>query len=366
MNEWKKVKISEIGKIVTGKTPKTSNSSFYGGKTPFFTPSDDWSTKYIKNTNKYLTEDGKNSVKGSIIPKNAVCVSCIGIIGKVAITSSETVTNQQINSIIVDETKYDIDFIYYAMLELAKVLNLHSGSSTVVPIINKNTFSEYKLACPKLDEQKKIANVLSIIDKKIEINKQINDNLANMAQDIYMHWFFKKSPNGKLKDILLEAAKSNVQVGDAKNCIGQYPFFTSGASILTWNKYFVNGRYCFLNTGGNADVKFYVGKSSYSTDTWCIYTKNDMNDYLYLLLLTIKEELNKKYFQGTGLKHLQKYLLINKDIYIPTESELFNFNNIVKPIFDNISSNKRETEKLATLRDYLLPLLLNGQVNIED
>ncbi|WP_341490410.1 restriction endonuclease subunit S [Mesomycoplasma ovipneumoniae] len=187
-----------------------------------------------------------------------------------------------------------------------------------------------------------------------------------MAQDIYMHWFFKKSPNGKLKDILLEAAKSNVQVGDAKNCIGQYPFFTSGASILTWNKYFVNGRYCFLNTGGNADVKFYVGKSSYSTDTWCIYTKNDMNDYLYLLLLTIKEELNKKYFQGTGLKHLQKYLLINKDIYIPTESELFNFNNIVKPIFDNISSNKRETEKLATLRDYLLPFLLNGQVTIED
>ncbi|MHA0297340.1 restriction endonuclease subunit S [Mesomycoplasma ovipneumoniae] len=246
-------------------------------------------------------------------------------------------------------------FFQYAMLGV---------KGSILPRCDKNHIMNYSI--PDVKNKEKIGDFIYFINKKIELNNKINDNLANMAQDIYMHWFFKKSPNGKLKDILLEATKSNVQVGDAKNCIGQYPFFTSGASILTWNKYFVNGRYCFLNTGGNADVKFYVGKSSYSTDTWCIYTKNDMNDYLYLLLLTIKEELNKKYFQGTGLKHLQKYLLINKDIYIPTESELFNFNNIVKPIFDNISSNKRETEKLTTLRDYLLPLLLNGQVTIED
>lgn len=230
---------------------------------------------------------------------------------------------------------------------------------------NEDIFNFINIYLPEYNTQTKIGDLLFSIERKIEQNKKINDNLLAMAQDIYMHCFFKKSSNGKLNDILLEANKSKVQVGYAKNCSGQYPFFTSGASILTLNEYFVDGRYCFLNTGGNADVKFYVGKSAYSTDTWCICTNNDMDDYLYLLLSTLKEEINKKYFQGTGLKHLQKDLLKNKDIYIPTEAELYKFNNIVKPLFDNISKNISEIEKLVNLRDFLLPLLMNGQATIE-
>lgn len=91
-----------------------------------------------------------------------------------------------------------------------------------------------------------------------------------MAYDIYMNTFFSKKPNAKLKDILTEAEKSAIQVGEAKTSNGEYPFFTSGATILKWNEPFVDGRNCFLNTGGNADVKFYVGKAAYSTDTWSI------------------------------------------------------------------------------------------------
>ena len=114
-----------------------------------------------------------------------------------------------------------------------------------------------------------------------------------------MHTFFSKKPNGKLKDILIEADKSSVQVGEAKQSTGEYPFFTSGSAILKWDIPFINGRNCFLNTGGNADVKFYVGEAAYSTDTWCISTNNNMSDYLYLLLVSIKPELNQKFFQGT-------------------------------------------------------------------
>lgn len=94
------------------------------------------------------------------------------------ITTEETVTNQQINSIIVDEEKYDIDYIYYSMLELGKILNFHSKTSTAVPIINKSTFSRYELICPLLNIQKKIGSLLSIIDLKIELNLKINNNLV--------------------------------------------------------------------------------------------------------------------------------------------------------------------------------------------
>ena len=194
----------------------------------------------------------------------------------------------------------------------------------------------------------------------------LNDNLASMAYDIYMHTFFSKKPNGKLKDILIEADKSSVQVGEAKQSTGEYPFFTSGSAILKWDIPFINGRNCFLNTGGNADVKFYVGEAAYSTDTWCISTNNNMSDYLYLLLVSIKPELNQKFFQGTGLKHLLKPLLKDRPIYIPDFEKLKTFNEQVNPMFNIISENTRENQALITLRDWLLPMLMNGQATISD
>ena len=112
--------------------------------------------------------------------------------------------------------------------------------------------------------------------RKLWVYCMLNDNLAAMAYDIYMHTFFSKKPNAKLKDILTEAEKSSIQVGEAKTSNGKYPFFTSGSTILKWNEPFVDGRNCFLNTGGNADVKFYVGKAAYSTDTWSVSAKSEM------------------------------------------------------------------------------------------
>ena len=214
--------------------------------------------------------------------------------------------------------------------------------------------------------QKNISTVLRSIDKKITVNEKINDNLSAMAYDIYMHTFFSKKPNAKLKDILTEAEKSAIQVGEAKTSNGEYPFFTSGATILKWNEPFVDGRNCFLNTGGNADVKFYVGKAAYSTDTWSISAKSEMSDYLYLMLFSIKPELDQKFFQGTGLKHLQKPLLKDRPIYIPEKMELEGFNRQVMPMFDIISENTRENQQLTSLRDWLLPMLMNGQATISD
>ena len=187
-----------------------------------------------------------------------------------------------------------------------------------------------------------------------------------MAFDIYIHKFLNKEKNGKIGDIIVENPKSNIQVGQAKEIEGTYPFFTSGDSVLQWNESMVENRNLYLNTGGNADVKFYVGKAAYSTDTWCITAKNNMEDYLYLMFKSIKKELNKKFFQGSGLKHLQKPLLKKERIYIPTEEEIISFNNQVQNMFNIIASNTIENQYLIELRDYLLPMLMNGQINVED
>lgn len=193
-----------------------------------------------------------------------------------------------------------------------------------------------------------------------------NDNLQQMAYAKYMHMFFGKKANAKLDDIIIENPKSTIQVGDAKDNDGDIPFFTSGDAILRWSDAIVSGRNCYLNTGGNAGVKFYVGNAAYSTDTWCISASDNLSDYLYMLLESIKPELNQKFFQGTGLKHLQKPLLKDRPIYIPETAELESFNNDVVPWLTMISDNIRESEELTTLRDWLLPMLMNGQATIAD
>ena len=183
---------------------------------------------------------------------------------------------------IIRNVSKDIDtlWLYYYFLspEWKQFIQSKIIKGSTVNRISVEDFPTYTVPNISIKVQRKIANILSKIDEKIALNNNINDNLAAMAYDIYMHTFFSKKPNAKLKDILTEAEKSSIQVGEAKISNGKYPFFTSGSTILKWNEPFVDGRNCFLNTGGNADVKFYVGKAAYSTDTWSVSAKSEMSD----------------------------------------------------------------------------------------
>ena len=176
-----KYRLKDLGAIITGKTPPTKDSFNYGGDIPFITPSDDLSGKYITKTKRKLTKRGLSVVKNCELPKNSVCVSCIGSdLGKVVITSTNCVTNQQFNSIIVDQTNFDVEYLYYSLTLLGKKLNYLSKTSTAIPIINKSTFSDLEILVPPLSEQKEIANILGNLDKKIALNDEINDNLSDI------------------------------------------------------------------------------------------------------------------------------------------------------------------------------------------
>lgn len=268
------------------------------------------------------------------------------------------------NDILVLRAKENTDskFLYYALSE-DNFFNYASATSkgTKMPRGDKQSIMNYPIPIFPLEEQKKIGVTLGALDDKILLNKKINATLEAMAQTLYLHLFFRKAANGKFGDLIIENPKSTISVGDAKNSGGDFPFFTSGEAILNWKFAQIDGRNIFLNTGGNAGINFYVGAAAYSTDTWCITAEN-LADYLYLFLDTIKFEIGKKYFKGTALKHLQKDLLRDHEIYIPTPNELDAFNKKVQPSFDMICKNLRENYLLAETRDFLLPLLMNGQI----
>ena len=169
--------LSDFGTIITGKTPSTKNADYWDGAIPFVTPGDIQGTKHIFSTSRYVTESGMTAVKGAILPKDAVCVSCIGNIGYVGKTTEQSITNQQINSIIVDD-KHNSDYVYYLIKSLWQYFKNYEGQSTTLSILNKSQFSKIEVVGRSRDDEDRIAEILNSLDDKIEKNQQINNNLA--------------------------------------------------------------------------------------------------------------------------------------------------------------------------------------------
>lgn len=285
-------------------------------------------------------------------------------------------------------------YMYYNMKNVEDYIKSFSHGTTT-KTITKDEVREIELQIPEKKEQDKIAKLLTDIDKKISNNNAISKELESMAKAIYDYWFLQfefpdkygnpyKSNGGKmvwndqlkqkipenweigsLKDILFENPKSKIQVNEANERDG-VPFFTSGEKILFIKKPIVSGLNCYLNTGGNAGVKYFYGDASYSTDTWSITSKSKMKFLLPFILKHLEPSMNNKFFQGTGLKHLQKDLLRNFKIIIPNEEIIQQFKPLVENCFKQESQIYQENLQLKSLRDFLLPMLMNGQVTIKN
>ena len=163
-------KLGDIGEIVTGKTPSTTDVALWNGDIKFITPTDiDDNVKYQSITQRTVVKQNKMKV----LPIGSIVFTCIASIGKMQITLYPSITNQQINSIIVNNN-HNNEFIYYSLLNMTPYIK-STQSNTTLPIINKTEFSKFIVYIPSIQEQTKIANFLSSIDNKIEqTTKQLN------------------------------------------------------------------------------------------------------------------------------------------------------------------------------------------------
>ena len=193
MGEWRQYKLADVGWIITGKTPPTSNPDFYGGEIPFVTPTDMDGRRTINHSVRCLSELGAEKVRSSYIHKAAVVVSCIGSdMGKAALVNHPFVSNQQINSIVVSG-ELDRLFVYYNLsARKAEIRDKASGAAQ--PIMNKTDFGNLILRAPNLGLQQAISGVLGALDDKIELNRRMNETLEAMARAIFKDWFVDFGP----------------------------------------------------------------------------------------------------------------------------------------------------------------------------
>ena len=184
MSQW--VQLRDIGKIVTGNTPTKSDLNNYKSKDIHFIKPSDLSDSHvidIVDSEYFISQQAY--CKARIAPKGAVLVTCIGVIGKVGILQKECAFNQQINAIIPDYEKVDSNYLAYA-IESRKSFLQKKANTAVVPIINKNQFSEITIPLPGINTQKDIAHVLNKIDWIIKLRKKSLITLDKLIKSRYL------------------------------------------------------------------------------------------------------------------------------------------------------------------------------------
>ena len=180
--EWEKCKLGDYGKVVTGNTPPTKDIENYENGTYLWaSPADLGTIKSITETKTMLSAQGFSKTR--TLPKGSVLVTCIGsTIGKTGMATKEMSTNQQINSIVVNDNN-DNEFVYYA-IQSAFPRYLSSIAVQAVPIISKSAFELLPNNRPYLQEQKKIGKFLSLLDERIATQNKIIDKLQSLIKGL--------------------------------------------------------------------------------------------------------------------------------------------------------------------------------------
>ena len=379
---WKTYKLSEIGTVVGGATPSTSVSSYYGGDIPWLTPKDlsNFQDRYIEKGERNITQEGLDSCSAQLLPANTVLFSSRAPIGYVAIAKNPIATNQGFKSIIPNE-KVDSLFLYY-ILKYNKDKIEAMGSGTTFKEVSGAVMKNVEISLPSLEEQRRIAGILGAIDDKIENNRRINTNLELQAQALYKQWFVdnrcddweikslsdlmdyqggSQPPASEFIDKPQDGYVRFVQIRDyASNSHPTYIPIAKKNKLCNKKDIMIArygaslGRICFGLEGAYnvALAKVKPLENYYREFLRCYLSSNEFYD-------GINMKGNRAVQAGFNQSDINSFM-----ISCPKQDIFVAFENIVSKILDKRLVLQQENETLATLRDTLLPKLMNGEIKM--
>lgn len=407
--------MNEIGRVVTGKTPSTAIPEYYNGDIMFITPTELHTDFMVVKSEKTITQAGFDSIKTNTIRGTSVMVGCIGWdMGNVALCTETCATNQQINSVTDIKSGYNPLYLYY-WLKTKKDYLFSIASVTRTPILSKSTFEEILVPMPQKDRQNAVACVLSAIDKKIVLNNSINDNLQQQLKLMYDYWFTQfdfpnkdgspyrlsggqmVSANGVSYPIPADWQVETVFKNRLSSIIkpGVTPF-TTKTYLATAE---VNGT--SISTGNTVDFETRESRANMQpteNSVWFAKMKKSIKHlYLNPAMKTLIEEsilstgfcglqcseysfeymasfIEHSYFETLKdtLAHGATQEAVNNDdlagiaLVIPSDEVLRLYHERTKGIYTQMSKNICENQELIRLRDWLLPMLMNGQATVSD
>ena len=373
-----KVRIKELGRIVTGTTPKTSIKDYYSSNDYMFIgPSDLQNGKYIRKTEKHISTTAYSDYKSRFLNVGDICVSCIGYVGYIAKPTQLSLSNQQINSITqINENIVISDYLFYKLLSMNDYFQSINGNGSAVPIINKTIFENIEIDIHTLAEQQHIVDILGTLDETIENNESLIQKIEEKVlleydrinsfeplSEIVMsdcfditigktpprkesHWFTKNSTDIKWLSIS-DLGKSSIFCFDTSERITPEGISKYNVKVVPKNTVVLS----FKLTVGKVAI---TGCDMATNEAIAHFNSSDHSllEYLYCYL--------KRYnFDTLGNTSSIATAVNSKTIkamhfFIPDDTMLENFHHKTLPLFENIRQLLIENQKLNELKQLYL------------
>ena len=382
--EWKEVRLGDVcTRVCSGGTPKSTNLSYYGGEIPWLNTKEiDFNRIY--STEKTITDSGLNNSSAKWIVPNTVTVAMYGATaGKSCIVKVPMTTNQACCNLTINDEVADYEFVYYTLKnDYTTLASLANGGAQ--QNLNAQIIKDYVLKMPSLADQRRIASILSSLDRKIELNNKINADLEEMAQAIFKNWFvdFEPFKDGKFVDSELGMIPEGWKVGT----LGELCNFKRGKNLLTKNAIdegvpVVAGGLepsCYHNVANTGAPVITVSGSGanagfmrmYHVPVWasdCSFIDISCeNFYFVYCFLKVNSKLLKHAQTGAVQPHVKPSDIHDFELVIPDKESIYDFQDKVKPFFDKIASIQKENSRLSLLRDTLLPRLMSGEIEVPE
>lgn len=387
--EWKEVRLGDVCNLIAGFAFKAKDFGEFPTKVikigdikpPFVDyvgqVGVDISCYDINKLSKYTVRYGDYVL--------AMTGATIGKVGKY-ISEHPSYINQRVLK-FAPKLDVDADYINYTICSniFAKYVVNYIDSESAQPNISAPTISKFVFRIPKeKDDQRRIASILSSLDRKIELNNKINADLEEMAQAIFKNWFvdFEPFKDGKFVDSELGMIPEGWKVGR----LGELCNFKRGKNLLTKNAIdegvpVVAGGLepsCYHNVANTGAPVITVSGSGanagfmrmYHVPVWasdCSFIDISCeNFYFVYCFLKVNSKLLKHAQTGAVQPHVKPSDIHDFELVIPDKESIYDFQDKVKPFFDKIASIQKENSRLSLLRDTLLPRLMSGELEVPE
>ena len=392
MSEWKEVRLGDvILHSCSGGTPKSNVSEYYDGEIPWLNTKEiDFNRIY--QTERNITQKGLDNSSAKWIDEKCVIIAMYGATaGKIAINMIPLTTNQACCNLKVDDRLADFRYIYYFLKKDFKFLaSLANGGAQ--QNLNSQIIKDYVIKLPSLSIQKEISDLLWTIDAKIETNNKLNEKLEEMAQAIFKSWFvdFEPFKDKPFHETELGMIPEGWEVGSLSDIatitMGQSPCGTSynenGEGIIFYQgrtefgfrfpsiRLYTTAPSRFAEVGSTLmSVRAPVGDINMALLRCCIgrgvasiKSNCDCDSYIYYLMKSLKKRFDIYNGEGTVFGSVGRDTLRGMLITIPPSSVISDFEMNISKIDSRIKTNELESQRLASLRDTLLPRLMSGEL----
>jgi type I restriction enzyme S subunit len=411
-------RLGDVAEIVGGGTPSTKQSRFWDGEIPWLTPKDlsSFNGVYVERGSRSITSDGLRASSAKMLPPGSVLYTSRAPIGYVAIAKNSIATNQGFKSFVLKEG-FVPEYVFYLLKASKAEIESHASGGTFAEISAK-AIADVLLPFPPFEHQRAIANLLSSLDMKLEINRSISKSLESIAQSLFKSWFIDFDPvkakiagqnpvglNNEISslfpDSFVESEIGSIpsgwvvrgldEISEYLNGLAMQKFpvvdelntlpvikiaqlragNTDGADVasgLLDHRFVVKDGDILFSWSGTLEVEIWAGGPGALNQHLFKVTGVAVPDwYAYLStchhLPTFRAIASGK---ATTMGHIQRGHLSEAKIAVPPKELLEATHGILQPILDLKLATLVSNRTLAELRDSLLPRLVSGELQIPE